>query len=94
MILSKRESYEADEGHHDDLAMCLVLFSWLIRQEYFKDMTNSDIRQKFLADKEEMMDEEMLPFGFYDDGQDNTSKVEQVDYYSIDELRPWIDNSY
>ena len=93
-FISKRESYEADEGHHDDLAMCLVLFSWLIRQEYFKDMTNSDIRQKFLADKEEMMDEEMLPFGFYDDGQDNTSKVEQVDYYSIDELRPWIDNSY
>ena len=89
-FISKRESYEADEGHHDDLAMCLVLFSWLIRQEYFKDMTNSDIRQKFLADKEEMMDEEMLPFGFYDDGQDNTPKVEQVDHYSLEDLREFF----
>ena len=89
-FISKRESYEADEGHHDDLAMCLVLFGWLIRQEYFKDMTNSDIRQKFLADKEEMMDEEMLPFGFYDDGQDNTPKVEQVDHYSLEDLREFF----
>ena len=89
-FISKRESYEADEGHHDDLAMCLVLFSWLIRQEYFKDMTNSDIRQKFLADKEEMMDEEMLPFGFYDDGQDNTPKVEQIDHYSLEDLREFF----
>ena len=89
-FISKRESYEADEGHHDDLVMCLVLFGWLIRQEYFKDLTNSDIRQKFLADKEEMLDEEMLPFGFYDDGQDNTPKVEQVDHYSLEDLREFF----
>ena len=89
-FISKRESYEADEGHHDDLVMCLVLFGWLIRQEYFKDLTNSDIRQKFLADKEEMLDEEMLPFGFYDDGHDNTSKVEQVDHYSLEDLREFF----
>lgn len=89
-FISKKQSYEADEGHHDDLAMCLVLFGWLIRQEYFKDLTNSDIRQKFLADKEEMMDEEMLPFGFYDDGQDNSPKVEQVDHYSLEDLREFF----
>ncbi len=89
-FISRKESYEADEGHHDDLVMCLVLFGWLIRQEYFKDLTNSDIRQKYLADKEEMMDEEMLPFGFYDDGQDNTHKVEQVDHYSLEDLREFF----
>ena len=89
-FISRKESYEADEGHHDDLVMCLVLFGWLIRQEYFKDLTNSDIRQKYLADKEEMMDEEMLPFGFYDDGQDNTHKAEQVDHYSLEDLREFF----
>ena len=90
-FISKKESYEADEGHHDDLVMCLVLFSWLIRQEYFKDLTNTDIRQKFLADKEEMMEEEMLPFGFYDDGMDDTPQVERVDYYSLEDLRGFYD---
>ena len=89
-FISRKESYEADEGHHDDLVMCLVLFGWLIRQEYFKDLTNSDIRQKYLADKEEMMDEEMLPFGFYDDGQDNTHKAERVDHYSLEDLREFF----
>jgi len=90
-FISKKDSYEADEGHHDDLAMCLVLFGWLIRQEYFKDLTNSDIRQKYLADKEELLDEEMLPFGFYDDGIDDTPQVERVDHYSLDDLRGFYD---
>lgn len=87
-FISKRESYEAEEGHHDDLVMCLVLFGWLIRQEYFKDLTNSDIRQKYLADREEIMDDEMLPFGFFDDGiEDETLAVEKVDHYSLEDLR-------
>ena len=87
-FISKRDSYEAEEGHHDDLVMCLVLFGWLIRQEYFKDLTNSDIRQKYLADREEIMDDEMLPFGFFDDGiEDETLSVEKVDHYSLEDLR-------
>lgn len=90
-FISKKDSYEADEGHHDDLVMCLVLFGWLIRQEYFKDLTNSDIRQKYLADKEELLDEEMLPFGFYNDGMDDTRQVERVDHYSLDDLRGFYD---
>jgi hypothetical protein len=73
--------------------MCLVLFGWLIRQEYFKDLTNTDIRQKFLADKEEMMEEEMLPFGFYDDGMEE-EPIHNVTNYTLDDLRPWIDNSH
>ena len=87
-FVSKRESYEAEEGHHDDLVMCLVLFGWLIRQEYFKDLTNSDIRQKYLADREEIMDDEMLPFGFFDDGiEDERLSVEKVDHYSLEDLK-------
>lgn len=90
-FISKKESYEADEGHHDDLVMCLVLFGWLIRQDYFKDLTNSDIRQKYLADKEELLDEEMLPFGFYDDGiEEERLTVERVDHYSLEDLRDYF----
>jgi hypothetical protein len=87
-FILKKGSYEADEGYHDDLVMCLVLFGWLTRQEYFKDLTNTDIRQKLLADKEAYMEEEMLPFGFYNDGSDNIQTTTTVtDYYSLEDMR-------
>lgn len=41
----KGKSYEAEEGKHDDLVMGLVLFGWLTTQEYFKQITDTDINQ-------------------------------------------------
>jgi hypothetical protein len=64
----KGTSYAAEQGYHDDLVMCLVLFSWLTGQEYFKEMTDIDIRKNLLEANEKAMDEEMLPFGFIDNG--------------------------
>ena len=70
---SKYNSYEAEEGHHDDLAMGLVVFAWLVQQQYFKDMTDLDIRQQMYKDQMKSMEEDMLPFGIIDDGRsDNT----------------------
>lgn len=86
-ILNKG-SYEADVGYHDDLVMCLVLFGWLTRQDYFRDLTNIDIRRKFVDERERMMEEEMLPFGFYNDGSEDIQATTTVeDYYSIDDMR-------
>jgi hypothetical protein len=65
---SKHNSYEAEEGTHDDLAMTLVIFAWLVQQRYFKDMTNLDLRQKMYEDYEEQFEQDMLPFGIIDDG--------------------------
>lgn len=79
-----KDSYEADEGHHDDLVMCLVLFGWLIRQAYFKDLTNSDIRARFLADKKQMMEEDLLPFPMFTDGREDIPVNEETgDPYEI-----------
>jgi len=61
-------SYEAEEGKHDDLAMSLVLFSWLTNQQYFKELTNIDIRQNLYDDNMKAMEEELTPFGFINDG--------------------------
>lgn len=66
-----RESYQADDGYHDDVVMCAVLFAWLIRQDYFKELSNSDLRKKMYEDNQKMIEDEMLPFGFLDDGHDN-----------------------
>jgi len=70
-----RESYEADEGYNDDVVMCTVLFAWLIRQDYFKDMSNTDLRKKLYEDNQKMIEDELLPFGFLDDGHDNADII-------------------
>ncbi len=67
----KGQSYAAEEGYHDDLVMSLVLFAWLTGQEYFKEMTDIDIRKNLLEANEKAMEEEMLPFGFINDGMND-----------------------
>ena len=64
-----KESYQAEEGFHDDIVMCTVLFSWLVRQDYFKELTDSDLRKRLYEDNQKMIEDEMLPFGFHDDGR-------------------------
>ena len=36
-FISKNNSFEAEDGCHDDLAMCLVIYAWLVAQDYFKE---------------------------------------------------------
>ena len=81
---SRHNSFEAEEGSHDDLAMTLVIFAWLVQQRYFKDMTDLDLRQKMYEDYEEQFEQDMLPFGIIDDGleedtyTDNTGQTWEV----------------
>ena len=64
----KGSSFEAEVGNHDDLVMCLVLFAWLSDQKYFRELTDINTLSKLRERSEEEMMEELLPFGFYDDG--------------------------
>jgi hypothetical protein len=66
----KGNSYEAEPGSHDDLVMNLVLFAWLSDQAYFKDMTDINTLMKLREKTEEQIEEELLPFGFIDVGDD------------------------
>lgn len=63
------QSYSAEDGHHDDLVMCLVLFGWCTTQSYMKDLVNSDLRIKVLEERELQIEEGLAPFGFIDDGR-------------------------
>ena len=64
----RHNSYEAEEGCNDDLAMCLVIFAWLVAQNYFKEMTNNDIRKRIYEEQKNQIDQDMAPFGFISDG--------------------------
>ena len=67
-FISKSGSFEAEDGCNDDLAMCLVIFSWLVMQEYFKEMTDQDVRKRIYEDQRDQIEADMAPFGFISDG--------------------------
>ena len=55
--------------------MTLVLFSWLVQQQYFKELTEQDIREKMYSEKIKQLEENMLPFGVVNDGQSQEKYV-------------------
>jgi len=69
-FIGKSTSWEADDGAHDDLVMGCVLFSWLVQQRYFRELTDQDIREKMFAEQMKMIEEELVPFGYIEDGND------------------------
>ena len=67
-FIQKGQSFEAEDGHTDDLAMCCVLFAWMIQQTYFKELTDDDIRARMFAEQQNQLEQDMAPFGFIVDG--------------------------
>ena len=80
-FILKGQSYEAEEGHTDDLAMCCVLFGWLVQQTYFKELTDDDIRARMFAEQQNQLEQDMAPFGFMDNGVDAPYGETVVDEY-------------
>jgi len=75
-FISKHNSFEAEEGCNDDLAMCLVIYAWLVAQDYFKELTDQDIRKRLYEEQKNQIEQDMAPFGFIEDGLGNTSFVD------------------
>ena len=75
------QSFQAEEGHHDDLMMCCVLFAWLTGQTYFKELTNSDIRARLFEESQSQIEQDMAPFGFIVDGLEDENIGQMVDEY-------------
>jgi hypothetical protein len=62
------QSWQAEDGCNDDLMMCLVIFGWLSNQAYFKELTNTNARQQMYVEQQNLIEQDMAPFGFLDDG--------------------------
>ena len=76
------QSWQAEEGANDDLMMCLVIFGWLSNQGYFKELTNQNARMQMYAEQQKLIEEDMAPFGFVDDGVNNDPMNEEtIDEY-------------
>ena len=93
-FVQRKKTYMAEEGKNDDLAMTLVLFAWLTNQQYFKDMTDKDVRKRMFEMKQRSIEEDMLPM-FFDDGIDDDLRTlamddEPDDYIDeLDDDDPW-----
>jgi hypothetical protein len=83
-FVQKKQSWEAEDGCHDDLAMCLVIFAWLVAQDYFREMTDNDVRKRIYEDQKEQIEQDMAPFGFISDGLDDESFMEGGDRWTVD----------
>ena len=71
-VANKRgTNFEAEQGQTDDLAMCLVFFAWLTNQDYFKELTDIDIRKNLYELNQQAMEDQLVPFGIIDDGNTN-----------------------
>ena len=76
-FVSKAQSYEADVGCHDDLVMSMLLFAWLTSQPHFKDITDLDLRRRLLEEKMQALEDELVPFGFMNNVQEDESFVDE-----------------
>jgi len=85
-FISDNSSFRAEDGYTDDLVMTLVLFSWATRQEFFKNITDSDIRMEIYSEEMKKIEEELLPFGYI-----ITSDVEVEDLNDSDKKDNWMD---
>ena len=83
----KANSFEAEEGCNDDLAMCLVIFAWLVCQDYFKEMSDQDVRKRIYDEQKNQIEQDMAPFGFMTDGMDDSSFV-------VDDGDRWFTDEY
>jgi len=72
-----RQSFAAEEGNNDDLAMTLVLFGWLASQRYFKESVMNDIRTTLQQEQLNIMDQDLVPFGIIDDGLKDNYEIDK-----------------
>ena len=80
-FIKKHNTWAAEEGCNDDLVTCLIIFGWLSNQPYFKELTNTDIRSKLYEEQEKIIEQDMAPFGFIDDGITKEEDEITVDEY-------------
>ena len=92
-FIQKNNSFEAEDGCNDDLAMCLVIYAWLVAQDYFKELTDQDVRKRLYEEQKNQIEQDMAPFGFMDDGlgDDVTIDAEGDQWFKADE---YGDKSY
>ena len=75
-------TWSAEEGNHDDLVMTLVLFGWLTTNQYFREMTDVNIRERMYKEQVQQIESELTPF-FIANGEEEQSFVAGNDTWTV-----------
>lgn len=74
-FVQRNNSFSAEDGCNDDLAMCLVIFSWAVEQPFFREMMDQDVRKQIYNERENQLEQDMSPFGFIIEGGNRGESV-------------------
>ena len=82
-----KQTFKAEEGNNDDLAMTLVHFGWLTGQKYFKENIDNDIRKVLQQEQMNLMDQDLVPVGIIDNGLGNDFEKDSAGDIWFDDRR-------
>ena len=85
-FVAKGSSYEASDGNHDDLVMNLVMFGYFATGNYFTQLTDVDIKNMMFEQQMKQIEDDVLPFGFIDDGIDMVEREDELDNWQTRKL--------
>ena len=68
-FVSVGKSFMAKAPNHDDLMMNLVLFGWFTTTDIFQSISDIDMKNLLYHEQLKAIQDDMLPFGLIDDGQ-------------------------
>ena len=74
---AKGQTFQASVGNNDDLVMNLVLFGYFVSSAYFSDLTDINIKDVIFNQKMKEIQEDIVPFGFIDDGDEHIKNLER-----------------
>ena len=80
-FIVKGSSHTADDGCNDDLVACMFMFAWATDQTYFKELTDSDVRNIMMKEQQDALEQDMAPFGFIVTGLEDENIGQMVDEY-------------
>lgn len=87
---ASKQSFAAEEGNNDDLAMTLVNFGWLTGQRYFKENIKNDIRKTLQAEQLQITDADITPFAIDDGLNDDLDLGREKDLWVVDKQNRYI----
>jgi hypothetical protein len=91
---SNGQSYQASDGNHDDLMMNLVMFGYFVSTQFFADMTDINLKQMMFEQKMQAIEDDMVPFGFIDDGSDHIDNIVNQETISRQQWQVWNPSEY
>ena len=74
-FVEKRDTFSAEDGCHDDLVMCMVIYAWAVAQDYFREMTDQSVREEMYEEDKESIESDMAPFGFITSSNDEEEVI-------------------